>query len=147
MGMIPKSTKAEIKIGRIPLFRALILVITLIASFGLSSKFFEKILFRLMFSILLFIIAVVLTGRAPGNPRRKFPYGLKAFIFNIIEPHKYYGNETEQYQEYKRKEDFKNAEKAKKVQEKQDRKAERKRGKTERKSRKKKAKDSIGSVS
>lgn len=101
MGMVPKSTKAEVKfIFGLSIQRVLICVLAMFASFSAAQKVISNVLIHIILSIAAVVIALILTGKSPSNPQKSFAKGLLSFLFQLLEPKDMYGTDTDEYKEY-----------------------------------------------
>lgn len=101
MGMVPKSTKAEVKfIFGLSIQRVLICILVMFASFSAAQKVISSTLIQIVISIISVVIALILTGKSPSNPQKNFAKGLLSFIFQMLEPKDLYGTDTDEYKEY-----------------------------------------------
>lgn len=101
MGMVPKSTKAEVKfIFGLSIQRVLICVLAMFASFSAAQKVISNVLIQIILSIAAVVIALILTGKSPSNPQKSFAKGLLSFLFQLLEPKDMYGTDTDEYKEY-----------------------------------------------
>lgn len=101
MGMVPKSTKAEVKfIFGLSIQRVIICIIAMFASFSAAQQMISSTLIQIVISIASVIIALILTGKSPSNPKKNFAQGLLSFIFQLLEPKDLYGTDTDEYKEY-----------------------------------------------
>lgn len=105
MGLVPKSTKADIKFFfGLTLQRIIIALIVMMISFTAAQSIVNNILIQIALSVISVILALVLTGKSPTNPQQTFAKGLLLFIYHFLEPKKYYGNESEEYKNLKQQE-------------------------------------------
>ena len=102
MGVVPKSTKAEVKfIFGLSIQRVLICILAMFASFSAAQKIISNVFIQVILSIAAVVIALILTGKSPSNPHRSFAKGLITFLFQLLEPKDLYGTDTEEYKEFK----------------------------------------------
>lgn len=114
MGLVPKSTKTEIKFFfGLTLQRILICLLVMMISFSAAQSIIDNVLIQLVLSVMTVILTLVLTGKSPTNPQQTFAKGLLLFILHFLEPKNFYGNDSEEYADYKEQEAIKNEKKLK----------------------------------
>lgn len=105
MGLVPKTTKAEVKFFfGLTLQRIIICVLVMMISLSAAQSVTDNLIVQVALSVIAVILTLILTGRSPTNPQQTFAKGLLLFIFHFLEPKKYYGDESEEYQKLKEKE-------------------------------------------
>lgn len=105
MGLVPKSTKAEIKFFfGLTLQRIVICVLVMMISLSVAQSITDNLWIQVALSVISVILTLILTGRSPTNPHQTFAKGLMLFIFHFLEPKKYYGDESEEYIKLKEQE-------------------------------------------
>ena len=97
MGLVPKQTKAEIKVSRgLTLYRMFGLIVTLILSAMVGSTFiYSKLL--LPFIIFCVVVFLILTSKSPTNPNKSFYKGLIEFLSFKKNIKKFYGANSDEY--------------------------------------------------
>lgn len=105
MGLVPKSTKAEIKFFfGLTLQRIAICILVMMISLSVAQSIIDSLWIQVALSVISVILTLILTGRSPTNPQQTFAKGLLLFIFHFLEPKKYYGDESEEYIKLKEQE-------------------------------------------
>ncbi len=105
MGLVPKSTKAEIKFFfGLTLQRIIICILVMMISLSAAQSVTDNLLVQVALSVISVVLTLILTGRSPTNPQQTFAKGLLLFIFHFLEPKKYYGDESEEYKNLKEQE-------------------------------------------
>ena len=92
----------------------IIVVIGALLSYEVFERRFDSNFLSISCSVLCGVIAFILSGKSPTNPKISFAKGLCYFIFHFIEPNKLYGDETEEFRDFERMEAKRNANKTKK---------------------------------
>lgn len=102
MGLVPKTTKAEVKFFfGLTFQRIIICLLVMMISLSAVQSVTDNIIVQIVLSVIAVVLTLILTGRSPTNPHRTFAKGLLLFIFHFIEPKKYYGNESDEYTKLK----------------------------------------------
>jgi hypothetical protein len=101
MGLVPKTTKSEVKV-----FRNLSVtrVIGLIASGGMGLTIGSMLPYdwlQIGLSLAFVILFMIASGKAPTDPTKPFVIGLLQYVTYKLMPKKLYGKNTEEYIEYK----------------------------------------------
>lgn len=97
MGLVPKKTKAEIKVSRgLTLYRMFGLIITFMLSSMIGSSLVYSSLL-LPFIIYCAVVFLILTSKSPSNPNKSFYKGLIEFLFFKRDNKKFYGVNTDEY--------------------------------------------------
>lgn len=105
MGLVPKTTKAEVKFFfGLTLQRIIICVLVMMISLSAAQSVTDNLIVQVALSVIAVILTLILTGRSPTNPQQTFAKGLLLFIFHFLEPKKYYGDESEEYKNLKEQE-------------------------------------------
>lgn len=105
MGLVPKSTKAEIKFFfGLTLQRIIICILVMMISLSAAQSITDNLWIQVALSVISVVLTLILTGRSPTNPQQTFAKGLLLFIFHFLEPKKYYGDESEEYKNLKEQE-------------------------------------------
>ncbi len=114
MGLVPKTTKSEVKIHRgLSLFR----LIGFIAAGGIGyiiGGVFPYDWLQVVFSITFIVIFFIASGKAPTNPTISFARGLMLFIQYLLMPKNLYGNGSVEYINFVERSAAKNDKKEKK---------------------------------
>lgn len=115
MGMIPKSTKNESMLFMgLSVIRIILVIGTLLLSYEIFEQRFDSEVISICCSLLCGVIAFILSGKSPTNPKISFAKGLSYFIFHFIEPKQLYGDETEEFRNFERMEAKRNVKKTEK---------------------------------
>lgn len=117
MGLVPKTTKSEIKV-----FRNLSItrVIGLIAAGGIGLTIGSILPYnwlQIVLSVAFILLFMIASGKAPTDPTKPFAQGLLQYIRFTLMPKKLYGKKTKEYIEYKERIDARNEKKKHKVKE------------------------------
>lgn len=105
MGLVPKTTKAEVKFFfGLTLQRIIICVLVMMISLSAAQSVTDNLIVQVALSVIAVVLTLILTGRSPTNPQQTFAKGLLLFIFHFLEPKKYYGDESEEYKNLKEQE-------------------------------------------
>lgn len=100
MGLVPKTTKSDIKIVKgLTLGR----LIGFIAAGGMGyiiGGAFPYDWLQVAFSVTFIVIFFIASGKAPTNPTKNFARGLMLFIQYLLLPKKLYGNGSVEYKNF-----------------------------------------------
>lgn len=122
MGLVPKSTKSDVKffagltIGKI-------MGIFICGGAGMLFGTFMSGGKQILLSLVFIGIFLIATSKAPSNPKITFFQGLKNWLRFIFSRKRYYGQYSEEYKELERRELVLESNKVRKKQIKKDNKA------------------------
>ena len=111
MGLVPKTTKSEVKFfGGLTLSK----IIGIVACGGAGLVFGAALpsALQILLSVVLVILFFICTAKAPSNPKKTFIKGLFEWLTYLFSKKRYYGTNTEEYSDLERREEI-NAEKRK----------------------------------
>ena len=101
MGMIPKSTKSEIKIfNAISFMKILGLIIVIMVDMMFAPLIFSKNSLIILFTIFTCVVYIVGALKAPTDPTKVFAAGVRDWIFFKLSNKTLYGNNSKEYLEY-----------------------------------------------
>jgi NhaP-type Na+/H+ or K+/H+ antiporter len=98
MGMIPKTTKSDIKIfNNISVKKLAGFFMTFLLSYMLGSIIFEKMSVQFLFMGFALVVYLICMCKSPTNPDKVFILGLVDFLRFKFTKKKIYGNTSEEY--------------------------------------------------
>lgn len=100
MGLVPKTTKSEVKIFRgLSMSRLIGFIIAGGMGYIIGGVFTYDWL-QIVFSVAFIIIFFIASGKAPTNPTKSFAHGLVMFIQYLLLPKKLYGDGSVEYKNF-----------------------------------------------
>lgn len=101
MGMVPKSTKSDVKIWHnLGLLKCLGFAATIIMCFLLSSILFSSEVLKIGFMIFSGIVYIICNIKSPTDPNKIFLKGLSDFLKFKIRSKDIYGNNSTEFEIY-----------------------------------------------
>lgn len=113
MGLVPKSTKSEVKFFA-GLTISKIIGIFIFGGMGILLGSFLPTILQILLSVILVVFYFIATSKAPSNPKITFFAGLKNWIAFLFRTKHYYGANTEEYIDFERRESERERKKGKK---------------------------------
>jgi uncharacterized protein YacL len=103
MGMIPKSTKSDVKIWKgIGLMKFLGIIMTLMISFLIAPLLFSSGALKIFFIVFCVVVFIICTLKSPTDPNKSFIKGLMDFLKFKVRIKDIYGNNGEEYEAYRK---------------------------------------------
>lgn len=118
MGLVPKSTRSEIRVFHgFTLMKIMGIVVSGGIGFALGSALPYQWL-QFVISIGFIVLFCILSGKAPTNPKYTFAKGLAFYFAYLVSRKKLYGVSSEEYMDFCKRRERKNAKKIKRKKEK-----------------------------
>lgn len=114
MGLVPKTTKSEVKFFA-GLTISKIIGIFIFGGLGILLGSFLPAILQILLSVVLVILFLIATSKSPSNPKIPFIQGLKQWIAFCLRKKHFYGTETDEYIDLERRESDRERKKAKKA--------------------------------
>lgn len=117
MGLVPKTTKSEVKFfGGLTMSK----IIGIVACGGAGLVFGAALpsALQILLSVVLIILFFICTSKAPSNPKKTFIKGLLEWLTFLFCKKRFYGVNTSEYADLERREEI-NAKKRKAKKDKQ----------------------------